>query len=215
MEISTLVESARDLSLLVAACVAAYSIDAWRREHVGRRRIDLAEEALALFYEARDAISHIRSPWAFGHEKLELERGPSESDDQFKARENASVVFYRDEQHRELFSRLRALRYRFIAQFGEEEAEPFDAIWESRNKVLSAARLLARYWPRDHFRTQQQYDEHLDRIGRQEAIFWEDLKDEDPIKPTVDAAVSDMERTCRGIIEGRGTLYGLLNRRIG
>jgi hypothetical protein len=57
--ISTIVASA---AAIVASIVAVWGINAWRREHVGRRRIDLAEEVLGLFYGAREVISSFRSP---------------------------------------------------------------------------------------------------------------------------------------------------------
>ena len=44
-----------------AAGVAIYGIRSWRREFRGKRQIELAEDVLALFYEARDAITAIRS----------------------------------------------------------------------------------------------------------------------------------------------------------
>ena len=54
----------RDLSLLIGIWVAIYGIDSWRREHKGKREIELAEDVLALFYEARDAIKYMRFPFS-------------------------------------------------------------------------------------------------------------------------------------------------------
>ena len=207
-------ETVRDLSILVAACMGAYSIDAWRREFVGKRQMEIAEEVLALFYEARDAVSYMRGPASFGGEQLELERGPSESEANFKARQNASVVFYRYEQKQELFAKLRAIRYRFLAQFGEEKAKPFEDLWSQINRVLVSARLLSRFWARDHFRTPEQQDEHYKRVEEQEAVFWEGYTDPDEVKAGIDQAISDMETICRSIIDGKGTLFGLVNKKL-
>ena len=44
---------------------------AWRREFIGRRKIELAEDVLARFYEARDAIARIRSPFGTSSEGSE------------------------------------------------------------------------------------------------------------------------------------------------
>ena len=62
----------QQVSLLVGIWVAIYGIDSWRREHTGKRQIELAEDALALFYEAADAIQNIRHPASFGHERCIL-----------------------------------------------------------------------------------------------------------------------------------------------
>jgi hypothetical protein len=47
-------------SSILVLLLAVYGVDSWRREHPGKRRIELAEDTLALFYEAVDAIRHIR-----------------------------------------------------------------------------------------------------------------------------------------------------------
>lgn len=201
-------------SVLVAIWVAIYGIDAWRREHVGKRRIELAEDTLALFYEAADAIRHIRHPASFGYETEQVERGENETEAHFRARKNASVVFHRYNQYQELFSTIHASRYRFMAQIGKAEAQPFDDLRGIVNDITMSARLLARYWPRDHFRTEQQEREHRERIDKQEAIFWEGAADSDPINPRLEQAIVSIEATCRSVIDGKGTLYGLLNRKL-
>lgn len=50
-------------SVVVAAVVAARGINTWQREYIGKRRMELAEEVLAMFYEARDAIRDVRAPF--------------------------------------------------------------------------------------------------------------------------------------------------------
>ena len=58
--------------------MAAYSLDAWRREFMGKRRMELAEEVLALFYQARDVIEQIRSPVRYLGEGQTREAAPDE-----------------------------------------------------------------------------------------------------------------------------------------
>ena len=101
-----------------------------------------------------------------------------------------------------------------MASFGEEKAAPFEEIWAARNKVITAARLLARYWPEDRFRTEEHRSKHFERIQKQEDIFWEDGSEDDEIRKKVDEAVAQMDATCRAIIEGKGTLFGILNKKI-
>lgn len=213
--LATITEFLRDVSILGAALVGAYAIDAWRREHIGKRRIDLAEETLALFYEAREAISYIRSPVSFEHERQHIVRPEGESDAQYQARRNASVAFYRYEQRQDVFNRLYAMRYRFIAHFGQEESKPFDDLWQVRGRVLVSARSLARYWGQEHFRTERHWEDFAKRVQRHEAVFWSDHEDPDEIAAEVDVAVETIDDTCRGIIDGKGTLYGFLNWQFG
>lgn len=140
-----------------------------------------------------------------------VERQEGESDAQFEARKNASVVFHRYNQYQAMFSKLYASRYRFMAQIGKEEAKPFDDLRKITNEIILAARMLARLWSQDDFRTDEQREKHWERIRKHEAVFWEGPEDDDPINPKLDKVLADIEDTCKGIIAGKGTLHGFLN----
>jgi hypothetical protein len=109
MEIAALL---KEISLLIGIWVAIYGIDSWRREHTGKRQIELAEETLALFYEAKDVITYIRHPAGYSSETDNLERGENESEENYKARKQASIVFKRYNEHQELFNKIHSMRYR-------------------------------------------------------------------------------------------------------
>jgi spore coat polysaccharide biosynthesis predicted glycosyltransferase SpsG len=149
-------EILNQISLFLGICVAIYGINSWRREHVGKRQLELTEDTLALFYEAADAIRHMRHPASFGEEREAVERADSESDAQFQARKDASVIFHRYNQHQELFNKIHASRYRFMAQIGKEKSKPFEDLRGIVNEIVAAARTLSRLWARDHFRTDEQ-----------------------------------------------------------
>ena len=61
-------ETLKNISLIIASGTVIFGINAWRREFIGRRKIELAEETLVLFFEARDVVSWIRSPMGFAGE---------------------------------------------------------------------------------------------------------------------------------------------------
>ncbi len=211
--ISPVIELITQLSAIVALWVAIYGIDSWRREHIGKKRADTAEEALALIYEASDAIESIRHPVSFGGEYGDIERGEGESDQQWHARKNANVAFVRYNRHQELFNKLHAMRYRFMAQFGKEHAEPLLEVRRVTNEVLAAASTLSRLWPRDHFRTDEQWEKHQAQIEKYESKFWSMLSEEDELANRAKSAVSKMEALAKAEIEGKGSLYALINRR--
>lgn len=210
-----MIEVITQISAIVALWFAIYGIDSWRREHIGRKRTDTAEEALALMYEAADAIEHIRHPVSFGSEHGEIERGESESEEQWQARRNANVAFVRYNQYQELFNKLHAMRYRFMALFGKEKAEPLIQLRRVVNEVLSAANALSRLWPRGHFRTDKQWENHQKQIEKYEAKFWSMMSEEDELANRVKDAVTAMESTARAEIKGQGTLYSIINKRLG
>jgi len=201
----------KEISLLIGIWIAIYGIDSWRREHTGKRQIELAEETLALFYEARDAIAGIRHPVSWGGETDDIERGERESDKDYDARKSASIVFARYNKHQELFNKIHSMRYRFMAQIGKEEALPFDELRNIVNEIFVSARMLARLWPRDHYRTDEAFQKHRDDIEKHEAVFWDGMSDEDPINGKLDSTIEKMESTCKAVISGAGTLHGLFN----
>ena len=188
------------MATLFGVGFAVYGINAWRREFVGKRKIEVAEDALALFYEVSDAVEAIRSPISSGAETEHIERWEGESDQRFHARKQAAVVYSRYEKRSELFSRWYAMRYRFMAQNGAEHGKSFDDLQTITRRVLAAAHTLSALWARDHFRTKEQREAHYDRVEKYEAIFWNMGGDEDSIKAEIQAVVSKFEDSCRKII---------------
>jgi len=200
----------RDISILIAIWVAIYGIDSWRREFQGKRQIELAEEALALFYEAADAIAHIRNPFGFSNEFESVKREANESDTDFEARKRASVVFYRYNKHNELFSRIHSIRYRFMAAFGKDKTKPFDDLHKVVREIVIAARMLEVLWAQNYFPNDQSWQRHREQIKPHEEVF-RYQGDSDAITARVKNIVEQMDSTCREIILGKGTLHYLIN----
>jgi hypothetical protein len=199
---------------VVTIMLALYGIDAWRREHSGRRRMELAEDTLALFYEASDALDQVRNPASFGSEYQDLTRGDSETNAEYDARRRASIVFSRFSTHSDLFNRLHAMRYRFMAQVGKAEAAPFDELRSVVNDVKLAAHMLSRLWSRDQFRDQAAFEVHRKQVDKHEAVFGWTLPEEDPVRPRIDEAIKKIEATCGEVIAGSGSLFGVLNAKV-
>jgi hypothetical protein len=205
-------ETLKEISLLIGIWVAIYGIDSWRREHTGRRRIELAEETLSLFYEAKDAIAHIRHPASYESETADVKRGENESEKDYNARKNASIVFTRYNSHQDLFNKIHSMRYRFMAQIGKDESQPFNDLRKIVTEIFISARMLARIWAREYFRNDESWEKHLKDMQKYESIFWEGTKEEDPINPKLNKVIEDIENACKKVIEGQGTLFSVLNR---
>ncbi len=204
-------EGINQFSIFIGIWVAGYGIDAWRREHIGKRRIELAEDTLALFYEAKDAIRHIRNPMSFDHEISDIERQAGESDSAYRARKNASVVFARYRQNEELFNKIHAIRYRFMAQIGKDRANVFESLRSILNEITVAARMLAILWAKDHFRKDDQWEVHRGQVEKFEAVFWEGLQEQDPINTKLEALIAEAEEICKGVIEAKSSLHSIIN----
>lgn len=192
----------KNISLIIASLTAVYGITSWRREFVGRRRIELAEDVLASFYEARDAIATIRSPMGYSGEGSSREPGENESPEEKKAYDQAYVVIERYNKHKELFNKIQSMRYRFIAQFGANSAKPFNGLNEIVHEIFLASNMLADLWKRQS-RVPAAMDIPpglQDAIREHEKIFWGWGGKSDPIFPRVDAAVHEIEEICQNVI---------------
>jgi len=202
MDTKSVFQVIQAISLTVAAWAAIYGISAWRREFVGKKRIELAEEVLVRFYEARDVIRIIRNPFSQVGEGSSRQAAEHETAEEKQIFDNAYVVFERYERHREVFSQLQSLRYRFMAQFGADAVQPFDDLSRILNDIFISARMLTHYWRdqgRRPWRNDEQFQKHLAEMFQHEAVFWEKSKDDD-INRRVDEAVSKAEEICGGVI---------------
>lgn len=204
-------EFIKDLSVVIGLWVIFYKIAAWHLEHRGKRNIELAEETLALFYEAKDVIAWMRHPIGFSNETDSIEKGERESKDQFEARKKASVVFVRYNQNKELFNKIQSLRYRFMAQIGKEKAKPFEELNKIVREIISSSHLLAILWSERYFETEEERKKHYEQIRKAEKVFWDTFSEDDPINPKVEKVIVDIEEVCKRVIMAKGTLHGLLN----
>ena len=197
MEVSSII---RDISLIIASFTAVYGIHSWRKEFIGKKKIELVEEVLALFYEARDNISYMRSPVSYeGEGKIE---GLSNDNPTRKwAREQANVLFKRYNECEQSFNRLFSLKYRFLINFKKATENPFHELRKILNRLSFAAKQLAYYWENLDTFPERQRDGIFKTIEKYEKIFWESPDEEDEIIKSVNKIIEDVEEVCKPIIK--------------
>jgi hypothetical protein len=183
------------IATMIAAGFAIYGIDTWRREHFGRKRADLCEETLALFYEARDAIIAIRNPLSWTSEGGSRKPDPSETPKQTQILNRSYITWERFENRKDVFNRLLAMRYRFMANFGREASEPFMQLNQRVQDVLHAAKQLGT------LRTDTRPDALEKWISEFESVVWSGHSDNDQVAKDIDIAIELIEKTCRRVIE--------------
>lgn len=196
-------------SVVIASLVAIYGINQWRREYRGKRQAELAEEVLSLFYEARDAVSYIRNPFSFGGEGESRKPGRDESPEDKKAYDQAYVAFERLDCKIDVFNKIQSIRYRFMAIFGVDAAQPFDELREIISRIQVAAKMLGKMWARrdKNMISERDWQDFEKRLDEYEGIFWEGLLDEDPISLKLDKCIIDIERICRDALISRESLF--------
>ena len=188
------ISALRDLIVAGAAISTATvgwkALNKWRDETVGKRRLEVAEDTLAAFYQAQEVIYDARAPMIWASEMIKEEGVPDEV-----ARNSAYGPIRRLRQSFDHIRDLRMKRHRFAALFGREKTKPWDeiegvlneiraasdAILDLRGEHIPASDSLAKF-----------YQEQRRILARQ--------NNGDPITSRVDAAVKEIETICRPII---------------
>lgn len=165
-----LVSAGANVVVAIAAVVAASQgiagLNAWRREAIGRRRMELAEDALTDLYEAADVIRWARFPGSFGYEATERQGRDDEPENIQAHRDTFYIPLKRLNDHSELFSRLRTRRFRVRATFGVDAVTPFEALHAVHSEIVVAAqRLMAMDPAHQNERTRERWE-------RLEAVVW-------------------------------------------
>jgi hypothetical protein len=201
--IDTYFELVSYVVVIVAAGVAIWGINAWRREFVGKRRIELAEDVLALFYEAVDAIKAIRMAGVYSNEGDSYKPHDSESPEEIAINRDAFVTYERDKMYHELFGRIRAVRYRFAAYFGKDKTEPIDDLLLIRQDILRAANKMAKL-EKDYLQILGNLEQEKklgEKIGKQRLILYSYGNEDDPINKQILEVEEAIESTCREVID--------------
>lgn len=176
---------------VLATIVAVWGITAWRHQHVGQRRMEVAEMWLRLTYEAVDVISSIRS--------IDF-MGPSEYADR-QREDGEKFTYQRDVAYgvlqrfnapvpTRLFVRLRALRYRVQALFGKEACAPLENLSSIRSTIIARCKALPRRKPL----TEEVVATIMMVISEGED------PEKDEIEARVKIVVSETEKICRPIL---------------
>jgi hypothetical protein len=201
------VSAVANLTIALAAAIAAWqgvkSLTAWRREAVGRRRIELAEEILADFYEARDHFSWVRSPGGFGSES---EGRPGREEEDEDVRKDLDMYYRpikRLSDFADFFAKVSTRRYRVIAAFGADRAKPYDELNAIHARITSAAHMLMMM----HRRVRPVTKHSQEQAEKFHHVIWEGYPPDAPdeIKAQLDELVAAVERNFRGEITEAGT----------
>jgi hypothetical protein len=183
-------------NVIVAAFSFVLGYSAWQREFIGKRQIDLAETGLAMFYEVEDAIREIRNPSSYINEGKSRKRSDYETEEESQLLDQAYVVFERYQKREKLFAELRAMKYRFMANFDPQAGESFNELDKVLNEIFISAHMLGKhYWPRQGrvAMSENEFQKHLHEMHKHEAIFWSMGEDEDTISPRVRSLIQNVE----------------------
>jgi hypothetical protein len=197
-----------------ATLVAVWGIRAWRREYVGKRRIDLAEEVLSLVYESKEFYDAVRSSIEIEREGegSSRQKSPDETEAETMALNQAFIQIERCNNRPDLFAKLRSLRYRFMAQNGRDAGKLLEELSNVRHKISKPYRklrlrikYLRKHSPeRDSVEYKNDLKQICEEIEREIDGFDDETPDaEDVVLRRVDQLVAEIEKICVNTIGNR------------
>lgn len=194
IEFNSLVPLGQAAIVGVMALIGIVITQSWTtRRDYAKRKIELAEEVLALFYEVGDAIREIRHPASQAGEGSTRPRAENEDESIAKILDQAYVAFERYTKQEALFSSLRSKKYRFRAVFRGQSQEPFDIIEKSLRQIFASTYMLgSHYWQRQGKVPMEgeEFQHHLQEMHAHVDNFWL-IPGRDKISPMVDEAITD------------------------
>lgn len=166
-----------------------------RALHDHKRRVELAEEVLADFYEAREIIFEARSPGSIRADEGDTRpKMDGETPEETKQYNVYFLVSERLSKHGDFFARPQARKYRFIAHFGVGAVEPYNDLFQIVGEIRTAVHMLTVTHKMD--KTPERETNHTKWCA---TIFRG--ADEDDISKRLDAIVRAIKETCRSAIQ--------------
>jgi len=210
MDINEISQIIQNITIIIASGVAIYGINSWRREAKWKRKYEVAEETLALFYEIKDIFSIIkdifsiiRSPFGNLNEGKTRKKGKNEDEKETKILDQAYVVIERYEKYKEPFYKLQAIKYRFITLFGKENERYFNDISKLINKIIFASHLLGDLYLRNsnkHTISDTEYRMNVEEIIKNQKIIYRKLDKDDEIDKELEKIIKGIEKVCYNVI---------------
>lgn len=189
------------VAVLFAAGIALYGINTWKREHVGKRRIELAEETLTMFYETRIIIKAIRSRYVYGSEGSSRKPVEGETERERHLRDKANVLNERFARHRETLSRLSTARFRFMAVFGTDKAWPFEDFEALMKELIGAAEHLGELLSIHEVGLRPtDFENYEKQVIEARKLFYGSGDETDLFTFRLDKIIADVEEICAPVI---------------
>lgn len=179
-------------AIIVTAAFAVLGLRAWRKQLIGKRRIEIAEETLVLAYKIRNAITYARLPVHGPAEGLSRPRELSNDENFRKLRDSYFVPVERLKIYDEDFARLERQALLCEIYFGPAVRAPLDALLRVRGRILGATRQLLASASGSPLEPAEATE-----VTRCEATIWSYGDFDDEIRPMVDEAVATIERILR------------------
>ena len=182
------------LAVVAVAIPASFGLTTWRDQLIGKKKIELAEEALTLAYELQEVIQYARHPFSSGEGE---KREGRENEPEGHRRSNDAIYsrIVRLSEYGETFAKLQTVRIRFRAYFNEQAQDELAVFNTVRKEIIFSA------WELINNSTDlDEYPKDL-RTEMRNTVWDKSVAERpDKIRQKVDSAVAEIERVCRPVL---------------
>ena len=179
----------QSLAAIVVAGVAIIGLRKWRKDIVWKRKFEVAEKTLVLFYQIEDLIIWARYIWV----SAEIGTKQAKEGARTQLTNNQKKLFCVPGEliieEKKLFAELFTIQYSFMALFGEEKIDPFKAIHDIHDEIIEASKFL-------QASDEKKINEGGPAVQKRIGIIWSKGTG-DPISMQLNKAVAQIEETCR------------------
>lgn len=187
------------VGVIFATLVALRGLNSWKTEKITSRRIDAAEQALALIYESEWIFQRIRSPAGWAAEGSSRTGSADESESEKKLLDQSYVPVERIRKEEKFFSQISEIRPTVKVLFGDKGDKFILNILAFRHEVFVAAHLEL-ITARDRaFGFADKSTREM--LSKQEEIKWDTGK-ENKLTQRISDNISDAEKYFLKLIRG-------------
>lgn len=129
------------VSVAATAVFAILGLRAWRRQLIGRRKIEIAEGTLLAAYKVKEAVAYIRNPGALVGASTR-QRQPDEPEGLARLRDTYFVPLERMQKTSGDFAEFEKMQLLCQVYFGPAAGDPFERVKKARHTVWVAATML-------------------------------------------------------------------------
>jgi hypothetical protein len=196
--IAPYVDLIESIAVIIATVVAIIGVNSWRDEAKWKRKYDLAEDVLTLFYTAQHKIRIIRSVMIYAGEGSSRTKELEETDEEKKIKDKAYIIVERYQKHRDAFDKLEAIKFRFFAVFGKENGVPFESLTKLINRLDFAAQEMQAI-ELGEWGIEDRIQKRKESLKRQNIVF-NTKREEDEIEMEMDKIIKLIESICEQIV---------------
>ena len=122
--------------------LAVYGLRTWRQQLVGKRRFEVAEQAVLAANRVKEGLASIRTDASMSGEADDRKPGDGETSQQRRMLDRYFIPLKRSQDANEHFAELAKCRLLCATHFGPQTKAPFEKLFAARNRVIAGAQTL-------------------------------------------------------------------------